>query len=127
MNLFRQILLCGTDGQVYVYDFNTTVSDNGLPIPWFFVTKDYPLPQEWRALDGIALYGKGIIDSVEASVDYGVTWHQLGYSIVLGPTWSQQDVDCSLTCAFVRIRFSGKDPSFKLSWFAFKTLSASER
>jgi len=32
-----------------------------------------------------------------------------------------------LTCNFVRIRFSGVDPSFKLSWFAFKTMYASEQ
>jgi len=125
--LFRQILLCGTNGQVYLYDFNTTVTDNGLPISWWFVSKDYPIPTEWRTVDGVVVYGKGILGLIEVSLDFGVTWHQLASNIVLGPTWARRDADCSLTCEFLRVRLSGNDPSFKLSWFAFKTLSASER
>lgn len=126
--LFHQIMLCGAeDHQTYLYDWNTTTSDNGLPIRWYYVSKDYPLPDEWRTLDGIIFYGKGIITLVEISTNYGVTWQQLAQNVVLGPTWARGDADCSLTCEFVRIRFSGNDPSFKLSWFAFRTMSASER
>lgn len=124
---YNSILLCGAAGQVFLYDFNKTTTDAGTPIPWYFVSKDYPLPENWQTLDGLAFYGKGIVDLVEISTDYGVTWHQLGSAITLGPTWARADVSCSLTAQFVRIRFSGMDPSFKLSWFAFKTMYASER
>lgn len=126
--LFHQIMLCGAeDNQTYLYDWNTTVSDNNQPISWYYVSKDYPLPDEWRTLDSVVFYGKGIITLVEISMDYGVTWQQLAQNVVLGPTWARGDADCSFTCEFVRIRFSGNDPSFKLSWFAFRTMSASER
>ena len=125
---YNSILLTGaTDNQVYIYDFNNTTTDAGTPISWYFVSKDFPLPTDWETLDGIAFYGKGIVDLVEISTDFGVTFHQLGANIVLGPTWARGDLDCSLTCQFIRVRFSGLDPSFKLSWFAFKTMKASER
>lgn len=126
--LFHQVVLCGAvDNRTYLYDWNTTVTDNSLPINWYYTSKDYPIPDEWRTIDSIVFYGKGIISLVEVSRDYGVTWEQLAQNIVLGPTWARADADCSLTAEFVRIRFSGNDPSFKLSWFAFRTMSASER
>lgn len=125
---YHQLLLCGaTDNQVYLYDWNTSTQDNGKPIVWYFVSKDYPIPDEWKTLDGLVFYGKGIVDLVEISTDGGVSYHQLGQNISMGTTWARANVDCSLTCDFVRVRFSGKDPSFKLSWFAFKTMHASER
>lgn len=126
--LFQSIVLCGAeDNQTYLYDWNTTVTDNGLVIDWYYTSKDYPIPDEWRTVDGIVFYGKGIVNLVEISVDFGVTWQQLAQNVVMGPTWARGDADCSITAEFVRIRFSGNDPSFKLSWFAFRTMSASER
>jgi len=136
--LYHQLLLCNPDtatyafptGFLYLYDWNTTVSDNGTPISWYFTSKDYPLPDQWKTLDGIVFYGKGIVDIVEISTDGGQTYHQLNAEIGqinLGTFWSRFSLDCSLTCNFVRIRFSGVDPSFKLSWFAFKTMYASEQ
>lgn len=128
--LFHQILLCGaTDNQVYLYDWNTTTQDNGTPISWYYVSKDYPIPDEWKTLDGLVFYGKGIVNLVEISTDGGVSYHQLNLEgpVNMGTSWTRANVDCSLTCDFVRVRFSGTDPSFKLSWFAFKSMHASER
>src|SRR4029077_4955182 len=119
---YHGILLCGqSPPQVFLYDFNRTTTDDGFPIPWRFVSKDYPIPANWTTLDGLTFYGKGIVNLVEISIDYGVTWRELAKNVLLGPTWKRADAFCSLTCEFIRLRFSGDDPSFKLSWFAFNT------
>jgi len=124
---YRSMMLCGADKQIYLYDFNTTTTDAGNVISWYFVSKDYPLPDNWETIDGLVFYGKGIVDLVEISTDFGRTYTVLGTNVVLGPTWARHDVDCSITTEFVRVRFSGTDPSFKLSWFSFKHMFASER
>ena len=124
--LFRQILFCGQNGQVYVYDFNTSTTEAGQAIYWYYTTRDYPIAEEWKTADGITLYGKGICGLLEMSTDGGIIWNQLGSNLSMGPAWSRVDVSCSFTTDYIRLRFSGTDPSFKLSWFAFKTMSASE-
>jgi hypothetical protein len=124
---YHGILLCGqSPPQVFLYDFNRTTTDDGFPIPWRFVSKDYPIPANWTTIDSLTFYGKGIVNLVEISIDYGVTWRELARDVLLGPTWKRADAFCVVTCEFIRLRFSGDDPSFKLSWFAFNTMTASE-
>lgn len=124
---YSAITLCAQGNQVYLYDFNTTTTDNGLAIPWYYNSKDYPIPDNWETIDGLVFYGKGIVDLVEISTDFGRSFTPLGSNLNLGPTWNRVDFDTSITAQFIRLRFSGVDPSFKLSWFAFKTMFATER
>lgn len=125
---FPTLLLCGADdNQVYSYDYIFSQTDNGAPIPWYFTTKDYPTPEDWETLDGLTFYGKGSIQLIEISTDFGVTYQTLAQNLMIGGTWALADVDCSITAEFLRFRFSGTDPAFKLSWFALRTMKASER
>lgn len=122
-----QVAFCGAlDNQVYLYNY-ITQTDNGQPIPWSYTTKDYTLPQDWETLDGLAFYGEGTIASVKLSTDAGQTWRVLGTNLVMGTSWGRAEVDCSLTVESVRLLLEGTDPNFKLSWFAFKTMTASEK
>ena len=124
---YASLLFCGAlDNQVYIYKFFDSPTDNGAVIPWYFTTKDFVMPEDWETLDGLVFYGQGVIGKVELSLDFGVTYKVFGTNIVLGTTWSRQELDFSLTTDFVRVRFSGTDPAFKLSWFALKHMFASE-
>ena len=122
-----QVAFCGAlDNQVYLYNY-ISQTDNGQPIPWSYTTKDYTLPQDWETLDGLVFYGEGTIASVKLSTDAGQTWRVLGVNLVMGTSWGRAEVDCSLTVESVRLLLEGTDPNFKLSWFAFKTMTASEK
>lgn len=124
---FATILLCGaTDNQVYKYDFSLTRTDNGAVIPWYFTSKDFVIPSGWETLDSVTFYGSGIIDLVEISTDHGATFQTMGTNVNMGPSWGRASIDRQYTTNFVRLRLSGTDPSFKLSWFALATMSASE-
>ena len=124
---YTSLLFCGAlDNQVYDYKFFNSPTDNGAVIPWYFTTKDFVMPEDWETLDGLVFYGQGTIGTVELSLDFGVTYRVFGTNVAMGPTWSRQEIDFSLTTEFVRARFSGTDPAFKLSWFALKHMFASE-
>lgn len=123
---FRSVLLCGaTDNFVYLYNFSAT-SDNGAAINWYYNTKDYAIPEDWTTVDGLVFYGQGTIDLVEISMDGGIIFRTVGTNIQMGTTWRRKEIDMSLTCDFIRIRISGTNPSFRLSWFALKTMKTSE-
>jgi hypothetical protein len=123
---FSTIVLCGaTDNQVYQYDYSVT-GDNGIPTPWYFTSKDYPMPEDWTTVDGVVFYGQGTIQTVEISLNGGTTYQTIGQNVTMGPTWMRMEIDCSVTGNFLRLRVSGLDPAFKLSWFAFKTMKSSE-
>jgi hypothetical protein len=110
-------LFCGAnDNQVYQYDY-LSPTDNGIPIPWFWESKDFFKPDVLLTLDGIVAFGRGNNILVEVSTDRGQTWIPLG-TINFGVASSRQQLDLQVTGPYLRFRWSGADPLFQLSWFS---------
>ena len=119
------ILLAAYEDRVtYVYDYRTQ-TDNGAVIPWYLVTKDYPVLDQKLIFDGITAYGKGNNVLVELATSDGTDWATVG-TMNFGTTFTKQMLDFQATSDFFRLRISGTDPNFQLSDLAPRYLEASE-
>jgi hypothetical protein len=120
------LLLCSaTDSQVYAYDFQTG-NWNGAEIPWYFVSKDFPILEEKLIFDGIAAYGMGNGVLCEISTDSGTSYQTVGTFNFGTQNFTKQVLDYQITGDFFRFRLSGVGYGFFLSQLSFRFLEASE-
>jgi hypothetical protein len=101
--------------QAWNYDFKAS-NDNGTPITWTAVTKDYQSPIENARLDGLVARGTGNNVSVDVSVDGGQTFVNMGV-LNFGLSYTKQNVNLQIVGSSFRFRFSGSDSTFKLDWY----------
>lgn len=118
------VLLGSPTGQMFVYDYFSN-DDGGVPIEWFFVTKDFVLPETWEDLDGVILLGRGGVCNVEVSLDGGFGWMLLG-SLDFGLSWSLRGIDVSITNQTFRFRFSGIGGNIEIARFSLRHMVATE-
>lgn len=112
-------ILCSvTNNETMTYDY-ISQTDNGTPISWFFITKDFQDPNVLRRTDSLRARGVGDGIQVDYSIDQGQTYISLG-AFDFGTMPSVQTLTFQVVSQFVRFRFSGVDPLSKLFWFTFK-------
>lgn len=112
------------DRVTYVYNY-LAQTDNGAVIPWYFITKDYPVLDQKLTFDGITAYGRGNNVTIEIATSDGTNWSTVGV-MNFGSTLTKQTLDFQVTSDFFRLRFSGNDPTFQLSDMAPRYIDASE-
>lgn len=107
------VLLAGSSG-VFEYDFVSN-ADAGMPIKWSFETKDIGDGTAVSRFDRLLVRGRGAFDiGVEVSLDRGGTWQFL--DVVNFRFNAVALLTFNLTSEYMRLRLSGTDPSFELTW-----------
>ncbi len=123
---FPILLMTSTlDSRVYAYDFQASTW-SGVPIPWYFVSKDFPVMDQKLLFDGIVAYGVGNGVLCELSTDSGITWETIGTFNFGLNSYSKQVLDYQITGDFFRFRLSGVGYGFFLSQISLRYLDASE-
>lgn len=108
--------LCSTVNQVMEYDYIQTL-DNDATIPYIVESKDFVVPDQNHRFDMLEMYlqGNGVV--VEASIDEGVSWINLG--TVNHTNMRRARLFQQFLFDRIRFRWSGVGGSFKLGWFGF--------
>jgi hypothetical protein len=107
------VLLAGPGG-VVEYDF-VVPDDRGQPVRWSVETKDMGEGGMLSRFDRLLVRGSGAFDiGVEVSLDRGHNWRFV--DVINFRFAALAAVTFQFVSEYLRVRLSGTDPSFKMTW-----------
>lgn len=107
--------LCSpTESKVMVYDY-TAPTDNGTPIAWYIITKEFGDGSTFNRWERLVLVGTGNAIAVSYSEDEGQTWTSLG-TVNLDDIPQVQSIYIDHVGPQIMFQLTGSDPNFQLRY-----------
>lgn len=118
----KAILLCGSNNQVYSYDYSTDGDNprgNLGVIDYVLETKDFFTPNLQTQIDCIEMLIKGYSIKIDYSKDKGSSYNRIA-TISPGDDLKVVRVNCQITGNQIRFKFSGTQRGFQIGWIGIK-------